>query len=276
VNISALMLTTKDRWFFTGLAIESWLDQRDRQPDDELVIVSEDDIPGLGQFDEGSPNIRFVDAPAALELAEKRNLGVDACRNPLVLFWDDDDWHGPERLQTTRFHAGISVSYRHVVDRGSTIAHELPQIVGQREALFHELIGEGRTFLYQYPLAAMQKDPFFVGGTLAFRKELWEKHPFVEKETRGDEGWWMVERMRDEGVTFGPILRTDATTYVAMIHGKNYMTHQPRVNRHGEVLSNSYMKLLTSNPAAQLRLCISDERLARYHAAVYAQSGEQE
>lgn len=271
--ISALMLTTPDRWFFTGLAIESWLAQKNRQDEDELVIISEDWL-------EIAPHsgVRFVKTAFSETLAEKRNIGVSACRNPWVLFWDDDDWHAPERLKATREVATRPVCYRHIKgdDRSPLLIHEPPQIVGQREALFHELIGERRTFLYRYPVANMRTDPFFVGGTLAFRKRLWEEHPFVELESPGDEGWWMVARMRDGAVPHAPIVRRDATTYVAMIHGKNTCATEPRVNAHGQVLSNSFMMMLTSDPAAQLRLCIPDEQLARYEAAIYAQSGERE
>lgn len=274
--ISALMLTTKRRWFFHALAIESWLHQRERQPGDELVIVSEDALGELRANSTYGAMIRFVTVPPELKLAEKRNLGVHSCSNPWILMWDDDDWHGLDRLKATRAAASLERSRKHFE---LDLVNEPPQIVGQREMVFHELVGEERSFLWWYPDKAMDSDPYVAGGTLAFAKSLWEKRKFVEQVTPGDEGWWTVERLRDNRVPYQLVPQTINTTYIAMIHGKNNMSRAPRVSDDGtgRVLSDSNMRMLIV-PANRetLMMGMPTEVLARYHAAAWAESGEQE
>lgn len=258
--ISALMLTTKARWWAQQLAIETWLLQK-RGADDELVIVTEDIVESVTVH----PQIRVVPCEANLPIATKRNLGVEACVNDWVALWDDDDWHGVRRYETLR-------KYIAVYDRGGPTFRP-PMIVGATELYWHELVGDRRSYLYQYPIDAMRKDPYVVGGTMAFDKALWRDHPFETEATAGDEGWWTVKRLA-EGTAFNVLPRGE---YVAMLHHGNSTCKMPRVSHLGEVLSNSYMQLVDLDALCRTSSSpIPSPILARYAAAAWAQSGEQE
>jgi hypothetical protein len=266
MNISALMLTTKARWWSQALAIETWL-LNQRTPGDELVIVSEDIIDGGALLQH--PQIRMVCIAPGVTLPEKRNIGAEACKNAWIAFWDDDDWHGVRRLEALR--AGAA----HFVNGGSRFA--TPQIVGMAQVYFHELLGEQRSFLYAYPSHDKEdnRNPdYVVGGTMMFDKGLWKKHPFQAYDTAGDEGWWTVDRLK-EGVPRAILRRGE---YVAFIHGANTCAKPPRVNAEGRVLSDAYMTKLAREALWQdaAHDVIPFATLARYAAAAWAQSGEQE
>jgi len=261
--ISAVMLTTRARWWAQQLAIETWLLQQ-RHHLDELLIVTED----LGVFEGFAPHprIRLIRCDHGLDLPEKRNVGVDAATCPWIVFWDDDDWHGVRRLEELRPHM-------HLDDDGPLPS---PQIIGTTSIFFHELVGERRSYLYKYPFEKSVKHPYVIGGTMAFTKRLWERHPFTAHTTVGDEGWWTVARLA-EGVPFAVIPQGD---YIAMIHDTNTCNKPPRVDVAGKrVLSDSHMTIVSGGPLALAGVAydlIPSTVLARYLTAFWAQRGEQE
>src|SRR5580698_3119394 len=71
---------------------------RQEHPERELVIVHEDpaDLPAEMPED---PRVRTALVPRGLSLGEKRNEGARLARGSILLHWDDDDWHGPRRIQ---------------------------------------------------------------------------------------------------------------------------------------------------------------------------------
>lgn len=253
--ISALMLTTPDRWWFQLLAAETWL-LNNRARTDELVIVCEEAI-DLGFT---HPQVRVVKIDPQPDLASKRNLGVRACAQPWVAFWDDDDWHGTDRI--LRLHMAL------------TYDKQLPQIFGQTSYLVHELTGMRRLFRWTHGQGwpgPTPPEPYVVGGTMMFQRQLALEKPFVEQVTRGDEGWWTVERLR-EGVPWQGLPEAD---YVAMIHGANTCAKTPRVDEHGFVMSDHQMTLLgdvslfKTQPWCNI---LPMPILARYVTAAFAQS----
>ena len=241
--ISAVMLTTKSRWWCQYIAVEQWLLQEGREHDDELVIVSEDPlvVDAMPQHRQ----VRFV-ACDAVGLVEKWNLGIAATANDWVTFWADDDWHGLDRLRLLRAAPRVD-------------------IVGNNTILYHELGGDQRSFLYRYGGVA----PYVVDGTMMIRKALWEKHPIEPKVTKGAASWWMVNQQL-LGATVHVLPQS---SYVAFIHGDNISAQAPRVSRHGEVLSDSYMTLV---PKGTIEKIVPDAFLTQIVAAYWAQSGEQE
>ena len=69
----------------------------------ELVVLHEDSdqdtrdyLAGLGH-----PMIRSMEVPATprMRLGARRNLLVQSARGSHIATWDDDDWHGPTRLE---------------------------------------------------------------------------------------------------------------------------------------------------------------------------------
>lgn len=259
-TISALMLTTRRRWMFAQLAVETWL-LNARDPGDELVIVSEDEI-DLGF---AHPRVRVCRIDPQPTLADKRNRGVELCRNPWVAFWDDDDWHGTSRILRLReaLFDGNGIARKH---RGLAPPGAMARIYGGVSYLIHELTGLRRTFDWAHGRDSLISDPepYVVGGTMMFYRQIALDIPFVEQVTRGDEGWWTLERLR-EGLPFKIV----HTPYVAMIHGDNTCARTPRVDEHGFVMSDHQMRML---PSTALQDILPAPVLARYVLAAFAQS----
>jgi glycosyltransferase involved in cell wall biosynthesis len=252
------MLTTARRWYFRDLAIEQFLLQA-RADDDELVIVTEDDVDGEG-IEGLDPSIRVVKIPPQPDLASKRNLGVDACNQPWVTFWDDDDWHGLSRLRTLR------AEVRDWNPRGKSS----PKIVGQTSVFYHELLTDRRySYKFDYPYHRMLDDPYVIGGTMLFAKDLWEKQPFVEQVTKGDEGWWTIERLRDDRTPYHVLPPGD---YVAFLHDDNTCGKIPRVDDCGKVVSEHAMTWL-GGPEA-IRHVLPKPILNRFVAAAWVMRDE--
>jgi len=76
------------------LAIECYNQQTYPPERRELVVVSH-----WPQPLELPPNVRLVQAPPDSPLGHLRNLALQHVRGSYVIQWDDDDWHGPRRME---------------------------------------------------------------------------------------------------------------------------------------------------------------------------------
>jgi len=74
-------------WLLWGFDRQTW---RDR----ELVIVDSSPSPYLSD----RPDVRVIRAPPGTNVPAKRNLALAAATGTLVAWFDDDDWHHPQRL----------------------------------------------------------------------------------------------------------------------------------------------------------------------------------
>lgn len=74
------------------IAIECFLQQT--HPQRQLVIVNHSDEP-FGLDDRRIKELLVQRPPT---LGELRNIGLDAADGDLIVTWDDDDWHAPERI----------------------------------------------------------------------------------------------------------------------------------------------------------------------------------
>jgi len=133
--------------------------RRQDYPNLELIIVYEDaaDLPAGVDFDDS--RIRCVRAPVRSSIGAKRNEAVRLAQGELIAHWDDDDWYGAQRLSR----------------QAAPILHQLADVTGLNDMLF----------------MALQLDEFWActralfrrmfvenvsGGTLVFRRSLWERH----------------------------------------------------------------------------------------------------
>jgi hypothetical protein len=87
-------MPTHDRRDFALRSAEYFL--RQTQPSCELLVVGDD--PELADLLPRDPRIRHVPARAARTIAERRDRACAVARGALIAHWDDDDWHGEERL----------------------------------------------------------------------------------------------------------------------------------------------------------------------------------
>jgi glycosyltransferase involved in cell wall biosynthesis len=94
------MCVTRGRVRLLRRAIKCFINQTYRER--ELVVVYEsDDTPTrqvLAELDDNSIYPIEVPAVPRLALGSLRNIALQAGTGTYVAQWDDDDWHGPERL----------------------------------------------------------------------------------------------------------------------------------------------------------------------------------
>lgn len=94
--VSAIMITGKSpaRVPLARVAVEAFLEQT--HPRKELIIVTHGGEPMAVEH----PEVREIVVPAGcrMTLGDLRNLGLSAASGEWVIQWDDDDWHGPERM----------------------------------------------------------------------------------------------------------------------------------------------------------------------------------
>ena len=98
-KVSAIMITA-DRPHFVPMAIGCFLAQT-YEPK-ELVIVDDGRepclLPGYGAL--ANPQIRYVYINRReIPVGAKWNIAVEAALGDYLVFWADDDWHHPERIQ---------------------------------------------------------------------------------------------------------------------------------------------------------------------------------
>jgi glycosyltransferase involved in cell wall biosynthesis len=88
-------MPTFDRPALVVRAVKYFLEQNYR--DRELVVV--DDGPeSVRDLVTVHPDIRHVRLESRHTIGAKTNIGCQEARGEIVAQWDDDDWHGPDRL----------------------------------------------------------------------------------------------------------------------------------------------------------------------------------
>jgi O-antigen biosynthesis protein len=152
--ISCLMVTGKRRDF--ALQSIRYFDRQDFA-DRELIVV--DDGPeDLAAEVASNPRVRYVRVQPGMTIGAKRNRACEYARGAIIAQWDDDDWYGNARLtaQVQPILAGIA------------------DITGLTDSLFFDL---PRWQFWSCSKALHQR--LFVedvhGGTLTYRREVWEK-----------------------------------------------------------------------------------------------------
>ena len=152
-RLSAL-LPTADRRRFIPAAIAQFLAQN--RDDAELVIL-DDGADVIADLIPGDPRIRYFREETRRVLGDKRNRLCELARGDILVHWDDDDWHAPERL--ARQLAALD-------DSGA-------DIVGLDTVDFLS-DGGARGWRYKW----QGRGRWVYGASLAYRRALWERHRF--------------------------------------------------------------------------------------------------
>jgi glycosyltransferase involved in cell wall biosynthesis len=163
----------------------------------ELVIVHDEDDPRnlaevTAEWEAVSAayrtsRFRSIDAPAGTKLGAKTNLGVKASAGSVIHKFDDDDYYGPGFL--TRAVRGIQESGAELVYWGKYLV----RIDGSLRVA-------GATL---------------AGGSLVFRRRLWERSPF-RNIPRCIDGWFVA----DAGVP-GYAVQDSPELFIYVRHGNN-------------------------------------------------------
>lgn len=106
LNVSAVMITGKtpahERW--ARVAVRCFLEQTWPDQNRELLIVNDGSYrlcDGSEPTDStGRPLVRELVLPhGGTTLGELRNIGIEQAWGDAIIQWDDDDWHGPQRIE---------------------------------------------------------------------------------------------------------------------------------------------------------------------------------
>jgi len=149
------IMPTRGRAAFVAQSIRYF--QRQDYPALELIIVYETDADLPAGIDD--PRIRCIRMPAPASIGAKRNEAVRVARGQLIAHWDDDDWYGAQRLSR----------------QAAPILHNVADITGLNDMLF---MARPQAEFWACSRALFRQ--MFVenvsGGTLVFRRSLWELH----------------------------------------------------------------------------------------------------
>ncbi len=149
------VMATRGRAPWVAQSIRYFLEQD--YPSLELVIVHDEDA-DLPAPLPGGARVRTLRVGPGRSLGEKRNLGAEEARGAIVAQWDDDDWYGPGRIR----------------------AQAAPLLDGSADvsALRGALFFEPRPFRFWRAAPALHARMFVEdvhGGTLVYRREVWER-----------------------------------------------------------------------------------------------------
>lgn len=174
--------------------------QRQDYPNTELVII-ENGPPELAAFLPDDPRIRLIPTDTSRSIGALRNIACQHAHGEIVVQWDDDDWHGPNRLsrQVAAIRAGEA------------------DITALRDATVFDL--ERWQF---WRFSARLHRRMFVrdvhGGTLAFRRWVWERLARYPDRSLAEDAAFL-----DQAVRRGARLHAQAADgiFLYLRHGTN-------------------------------------------------------
>lgn len=153
--LMSCIMPTRARPEFVAQSIRYF--QRQDYPALELIVVYEDD--GDLPADISDERVRCIRVPPKTSIGAKRNEAVRLARGELIAHWDDDDWYGEQRLSR----------------QASPLLHNIADITGLTDMLF---MARPQAGFWAASRALFRR--MFVenvsGGTLLFRRSLWETH----------------------------------------------------------------------------------------------------
>jgi glycosyltransferase involved in cell wall biosynthesis len=126
----------------------------------ELVIV-DDGSDDLASNVASSPRIRYLRVRPGLTIGDKRNRGCEQARGTVITQWDDDDWYGSNRL--TAQAEPILAGAADITGLAGTIFLDLPR---------------WKFWMCSPELHRRLFTEDVHGGTLMYRREVWEKNRY--------------------------------------------------------------------------------------------------
>jgi glycosyltransferase involved in cell wall biosynthesis len=205
--VSCLMVT-RERTEFALHAIAHF--RRQTYPARELIVV-EDGAPGLAARLPPDPSVRLISTGLVRSIGAMREHGCELARGDVVMLWDDDDWHGPDRL-----------------------AHQLGPIIDGRADV------TGLTDLPWFELDAWRcwhldrrlQERLLLrrtyAGTLAFRRSVWGRLARFPDRSLAEDAAFLRQALA-RGARFAPLDGRGHYLYVR--HGANSWQVTP--DRHG-------------------------------------------
>ena len=188
VRVSCLM-PTRDRRGFVPRAVETFLAQ-EHDGQAELVVLDDGDD-AVADLMPKDPRVRYVRLRPALVLGAKRNVACALARGSVLVHWDDDDVSAPDRIAR------------------QVEALEHAELCGTSRMFFRD--DDGRGWLYAYP---EPRAGWLAGSSLAYRRELWLRHPF-ERVAAGEDSRFVL------GTRAARVDLADPELVIGTIHAGN-------------------------------------------------------
>jgi glycosyltransferase involved in cell wall biosynthesis len=186
------IMPTYNRRRFVPRAVEYFL--RQNYQSSELLVV-DDGTDRVRDLLPASPRVRYVALPSRLTLGAKRNLACEEARGEIILHWDDDDWHAPNRV-------------RYQVD---ALLAQGADVCGINRILFYDCRSRA-AWVYTYP----PTERFWLyGNSLCYRRAFWARNRFADVNVGEDT--LFVWQSSDARMVALP----DPTFHVSVIHGFN-------------------------------------------------------
>jgi glycosyltransferase involved in cell wall biosynthesis len=199
-------MVTRGRAAWVAQAIRYFDAQDWPAGDRELVIVHDDDA-DLPRPAPDRADIRLVRVGPGRSIGEKRNLGTSDARGAVIVQWDDDDYHGPDRL-----HRQIAPLFDGTAD-----------VTALHDAVFFE--PASWTFWRTSPaLHARMFVEDVLGGTLAYRRAVWDQLARYPLTSLREDADFMVAAMR-RGARLARVPANESYAYLR--HGRNTWRLRP-------------------------------------------------
>jgi glycosyltransferase involved in cell wall biosynthesis len=159
--VTAVMITgkTPSRARFAKAAVRCFLEQTYKQK--ELLIINDGNAPL--NVNERHVNEVMVPFDPQRTLGELRNFAFEKGNGDLLLQWDDDDWHHPNRMaeQVSNWRPGTALLLREQI-RYSFVHHSafvLTNVTGIKGTILHD-----RNCKHRYPPMRQGEDGVFWAG----------------------------------------------------------------------------------------------------------------
>lgn len=151
--ISCILATCNRRAFFEQ-ALRCFARRKYREA--ELVVIDDSDVP-VGDLCSGMDDVRYIRLEERAPAGVKMNLGIEAARGEILQKLDDDDYYSPEFLTIATEHL-LSSDHPRAMAAWCCFA----VLIASEPGIFYS--GHG----------------WQAGGTLCFRRGLWEQQRFRE------------------------------------------------------------------------------------------------
>jgi hypothetical protein len=174
--------------------------QQQDYPRLELIIVEDGDAL-LADALPDDPRIRLISSGSVRSIGTMRN---DACAHAageVLVLWDDDDWHAPDRVtqQVAPILAG---------EADITALRDVPLLD----------LGGWRTWRWSPDMHRRMLALDVLGGTLAFRRSMWEQCVRFPDDSLAEDAAFLREAVA-AGARLQPV--AGAELYVYIRHGAN-------------------------------------------------------
>lgn len=162
------IMPTANREKFIPFAIAYFFNQNYRNK--ELVII-DDGKESVAHLIPKHPSIRYFYTDPIGTIGLKRNYACEKARGEIIIHMDDDDWYAQDWI-------------RQQVD---CLLNSGADMCGLQHIHYYSIIMDKLyTVIRQYEDGSDPKD-WVAGGTLAYWKSFWEKHPFKDLQKGEDD-----------------------------------------------------------------------------------------